>query len=250
MWVVVRFLLVLQPTSLRILTDASVFSPSPETRLWGQFSYICLFCFGILCSRVSRGVSPLSSFPVVCLPPSLCHPQLLVSLSVFLLVPSWSICHFSSVVRAPSSPTSSLPLVSPLFLSFVFSPLVSELLSLIPPPPPPTLYSAVICDFGKEHIYWGGISPWQRSRWWLLINLAFFFFPRLPNHNPSLKLNQAVIASVVLERGRERNKTEVLQREPGCNANSCFLTPAIKTPVCCGNGRDHKRGNNKIKKLD
>lgn len=175
-WIVVRSLLVLQPTSLRILTDASVFSPSPETRLWGQFSYLCLLCFGILCGRVSRGVSPPSSFPVVCI---LHHFVTLSCLlvSIFLLVLSWSICHFSSVVHAPSSPASSLPLVPLLFLSFIFFPPSVGTSFFDSPPPPPTLYSAVICDFGKEHIYWGGISPWQHSRWWLLINLAFFFSP-------------------------------------------------------------------------
>lgn len=56
---------------------------------------------------------------------------LLVSASL-LLLPSWSIRHFSSVVLAPFSPTSTVSCFS--LLSLVrFSPLVSELLSLIPP---------------------------------------------------------------------------------------------------------------------
>lgn len=123
-------------------------------------------------SKVSL-LFPLSS----CLyPPSLCHPQLLVSLSVFLLVPSWSICHFSSVVHAPSSPTSSLPLVSLLFLSFIFSPLVSELLSLIPPlhfPPFIVLLSVILAKstfIGEEYPH-GNTADGDFWLTWL------FFFP-------------------------------------------------------------------------
>lgn len=173
MWIALRPLLELQPTSPGVLTDASVFFSASERRLWRQFPYLCLFCFGNLCSRVSRGVCPLSSFPAVSLLPSLCHSQLLVGLSDFLL--SWSIHHLSSVVHTPFSSTS-LSLVSLVSLSG-FSPLVSELLSLIPSlhlPPFIVLLSVILAKstfIGEEYPH-GNAADGDFWLAWLL-----FFFP-------------------------------------------------------------------------
>lgn len=143
------------------------FSPLPLRQGFEGNSLISagfvLVSYAAECLEVSLLFPP---FQVVCLPPSLCHLQVLVSLSDFLLLfPRMSIHHF--FLSSPCSFLSHFFSVScfTLISLFRFSPLLLELLSLILPPPPPTLYSAVICDFGKEHIYWGGISPWQRSRW-------------------------------------------------------------------------------------
>lgn len=112
-------------------------------------------------------------------------------LEVSLLLPLFQLSvplhHFATLSCLLVSLFSSLSLVGPFviflssprsFLSHFFSASCFSHVSLFrffppsvgtsffdSPPPPPTLYSAVICDFGKEHIYWGGISPWQRSRW-------------------------------------------------------------------------------------
>lgn len=122
--------------------------------------------------------------------------------------PSWFLPHFSLFPNPPP------PQCRNFFL--LFSPYL---------PPSIVLLSVILAKstfIGEEYPHGNAAD----GDFWL----AWLPPPPLPNHNPSLKLNQAAIGSVVLERGRERNKTEVLQQEPGCNANSCFLTPAINLP--------------------